>query len=136
MDQIITHQLNKGPAYGDLAAENLQAHFHTKFGIPLQRILLHPSNIPDPVARSAARGNYGDVILGIPASPFPEFIDAFVQEEIIRISTEWRLASSLLKDERAPPSLVPPPPHPRVQVHVLVQRNRPGVLTTVGRLPD
>ena len=116
VDQIISHQLHRGPAYGaflkmdkhrilleacptDLVAENLQAHFHTKFGIPLERILLHPSNIADPAARSAARGNYGDVILGIPASPFPEFIDAFVQGEITRISTEWRLASSRLKDE-------------------------------------
>jgi hypothetical protein len=37
--------------------------------------------------------------LGIPASPFPEFINAFVQEKITRISTEWRLASNRLKDE-------------------------------------
>ena len=78
VDQIITGLrilLKACPT--DHAAENLlQAHFHTKFGIPLERILLHPSNIADPVARSAARGNYGDVILGILASPFPEFIDA------------------------------------------------------------
>ena len=116
MDQIITLQLSKGPAYGaflkmdkhrillkvcstEREAETLQTHFHTKFNIPLERILLHPSNIADPAARTAARSKYGDVIIGIPASPFPEFINAFVQEEITRISIEWRLASSRLKDE-------------------------------------
>ena len=56
-------------------------------------------NIADPVSKVEGRLRYGDVILGIPASPFPEFIIAFVQEEITRISTEWRLASDRLKDE-------------------------------------
>ena len=42
---------------------------------------------------------YGDIILGIPASPFPEFISAFVHAEISQISSEWRVASDRLKDE-------------------------------------
>jgi hypothetical protein len=142
MDQIITLQLRKGPDYGaflkhrilleacstDHATETLQAHFYSKFGIPLEHnILLHPSNIADTAARTAKRANYGDIILSIQASPFPEFVDAFVREEITRILTEWRLASSRLKDV----------PHHlwyllRVQVHVLIQMNRPRVLSTAG----
>ena len=103
----------------DHDAETLQAHFHVKFGIPLERILLHPRNIADPVAPC----KYGDAVLGISASLFPEFIDAFVQEEITRISTEGR----------AP---MPPPSHPGLNIYVPVQRNRPGILPTVSRLPD
>ena len=56
-------------------------------------------NIADPVSKVEGRLLYGDIILGIPASPFPEFIIAFVQEEITRTSAEWRLASDWLKDE-------------------------------------
>ena len=76
-----------------------QAYFHEKFGIPTDRIRIHPADIADPADKAAARRLYGDVILGIPASPFPEFIEAFVQEEVSRISSEWRLATSRLKDE-------------------------------------
>jgi hypothetical protein len=114
--QIIEVQLSKGPAYGaflkmdkhrillevcstDEEAQALQSNFHLKFGIPTERILIHPDNIADPVSKAAARVHYGDVILGIPASPFPEFIAAFVQGEVVQIAAEWRLASSRLKGE-------------------------------------
>ena len=116
IEEIIDTQIRDGPAYGaylkmekhrillevcatDAAASALQSHFHSRYAIPHNRILLHPDNIADPVSKVEGRLRYGDVILGIPASPFPEFINAFVQEEITRISTEWRLASSRLKDE-------------------------------------
>ena len=116
MEEIIALQVSKGPAYGsflnmekhkillkictnDEAARALQVNFHTKFQIPVDYILVHPDNIAGPDLKAAARVTYGDIILGIPASPFPEFIVAFVREEIQRISTEWRLASSQLKDE-------------------------------------
>ena len=62
-------------------AHALQSNFHQKLGIPTERILIHPDNIADPVSKATARVTYGDVILGIPASPFPEFIAAFVQGE-------------------------------------------------------
>ena len=77
----------------------LQDHFHSKFHIPIDNILIHPDNIAAPESKALARVAYGDILLGIPASPFPEFIEAFVQEEVTRISTEWRLAASRLKDE-------------------------------------
>jgi len=116
VEEIIAHQLSQGPAYGALLkmekhrillescstvedALDLQSHFHRRFRIPLSRILIHPSNVADPAAHAEARLLYGDVILGIPASPFPEYIEAFVEGEILRLSAEWRLASSRLKDE-------------------------------------
>eukprot|EP01032_Pedospumella_encystans_P033334 gene33334-37666_t len=116
VEQIIELQLSEGPAYGahlkmdkhrilleicttDDEARTLQSKFNQKFGIPTARILLHPDNIADPTLKAAARITYGDVILGIPASPFPEFIEAFVQEEVRSIAAEWRLASFRLKDD-------------------------------------
>jgi hypothetical protein len=116
VQQIIELQLSEGPAYGahlkmdkhrilleicntDDDARALQSTFNLKFGIPMARILIHPDNITDPVLKAAARITYGDVILGIPASPFPEFIEAFVQVEVGRIAAEWRLASSRLKGD-------------------------------------
>ena len=137
VDQIFDLQLTKGPDYEaflkmdkhrilleacptDHDAETLQAHFHAKFGIPLERILLHP--VARTVARTAAQCKYGDVILGIPASPFPDFI---AHEEITRISTEWCLASLRLKDE----------PHHLWYLlrHILGSK---FTYPTVGRLPD
>ena len=53
-------------------AQALQSEFHLKFGIPIARILIHPDNIADPASKAAARITYGDVILSIPASPFPD----------------------------------------------------------------
>jgi hypothetical protein len=117
VEEIIDTQIRDGPAYGaflkmekhrillevcatDAAACALQSHFHSKYAIPRNRIIIHPDNIADPVSKVEGRLCYGDVILGIPASPFPEFIIAFVQEEITRISAEWRLASDRLKDEQ------------------------------------
>ena len=70
-----------------------------KYAFPRNRILIHPDNIADPASKVEGRLLCGDIILRIPASPFPEFISAFVQAEILRISTEWRLASDRLKDE-------------------------------------
>jgi hypothetical protein len=116
VDQIIALQLSAGPAYGaflkmekhrilleicpsEQDALDLREHFHSKFHIPIDRILVHPDNVSAPESKATARMAYGDIILGIPASPFPEFIEGFVQEECSRISTEWRLASSRLKDE-------------------------------------
>ena len=116
VEQIIELQLSEGPAYGaylkmdkhrilleicttDDEARALHSRFHLKFGIPTARILIHPDNIADPASKAAARITFGDVILGIPASPFPEFIEAFVQEEFRRISAEWRLASTRLKGD-------------------------------------
>jgi hypothetical protein len=116
MEKIIDIQIRDGPAYGsilnmdkhrillevctsDIAASNLQDHLHTKYKIPRNRIRIHPDNIVDPVSKAEGRLHYGDIILGIPASPFPEFVTAFVLEEISRISAEWRLASERLKDE-------------------------------------
>jgi hypothetical protein len=77
----------------------LQSKFHLKFGIPIARILIHPDNIADPASKAAARITYGDVILSIPASPFPEYIEAFVRGEVGRIAAEWRLASVRLTGE-------------------------------------
>ena len=111
VEHIIELQLSKGPEYGaflkmdkhrillevcptDTEAQTLQTNFHQKFGIPTERILIHPDNIADPSSKAAARVTYGDVILGIPASPFPEFIAAFVQGEVAKIAAEWRLASA------------------------------------------
>jgi hypothetical protein len=81
-------------------AQALQTNFHQKFGIPTERILIHPDNIADTESRAAARVTYGDVILCIPASPFPEFIAAFVQGEVVKIAAEWCLASSRLRVSR------------------------------------
>jgi hypothetical protein len=116
IEKIIDTQIRDGPAYGallkmekhrillevcttDEAAIALQSRFHLKFHIPLDRILIHPDNIADQASKAAGRLLYGDVVLGIPASPFPELIAAFVAGEVSRISTEWRLAADRLKDE-------------------------------------
>ena len=105
MEKIIDIQIRDGPAYGsilnmdkhrillevcasDIAASNLQDHLHTKYKIPRNRIRIHPDNIVDPVSEAEGRLHYGDIILGIPASLFPEFIIAYVLEEITRISAE------------------------------------------------
>jgi len=105
MEEIINIQIPDGPAYGsllnmdkhrillevcatDVEASNLQDHFHSKYRIPRNRIRIHPDNIVDPVSKAEDRLHYGDIILGIPASPFPEFIIAYVLEEITRISAE------------------------------------------------
>ena len=106
IEEIIDTQIKDGPAYRaflkmekhrillevcatDAAASALQSHFHTKYAIPRNRILIHPDNIADPVSKVEGPLLYGDVILEIPASPFPEFISAFVQAEILRISMVW-----------------------------------------------
>jgi hypothetical protein len=83
----------------DLQARSIQSYFHDTFRIPLGRIQIHPDNIADPVEKAEASLRYGDVVLGIPASPFPEFIDAFVSTAAEEISGEWRLASQRLKNE-------------------------------------
>ena len=75
------------PTDGD--AQALQSHFNQRFGIPTERILVHPDNIADPGSKAAARVTYGDVILGIPAQPFPGFIAAFVQGEVAKIAVDW-----------------------------------------------
>jgi hypothetical protein len=126
VDQIITLQLRKGPEYGaflkmdkhrilleacptDQAAETLQAHFHSKFGIPLERILLHPSNIADTTAQAAVRRHH------------PGYSGLSVSRIHRRFCTGRdnpdldRVAPRLLAAEgRTPPPLVPPPPYPRV----------------------
>ena len=93
VEQIIELQLRKELTYGaflkmdkdqillevcptDAEAQALHSNFHQKFGILTERILIHPDNFTDPVSKAAAQVTYGDVILGIPASPFPEFIAA------------------------------------------------------------
>ena len=76
-----------------------QCYFHDTFQIPRHRIHIHPDNISDPADKANAKLHYGDVILGIPASPFAEFIDAFVSNQVEEISAEWRLATQRLKDE-------------------------------------
>ena len=113
---IIAIQQDKGPDFGaklnmkkhrillescqdDERAVTLQRRFHDTFQIPLARIHIHPDNIPDPSEKATARLHYGDIILGIPASPFAEFIDAFVANAVDEISVEWRLASHRLKEE-------------------------------------
>ena len=116
IERIIDTQIRDGPAFGALlklekhrillevcaseeAAIALQSRFHRRFHIPLNRILVHPDNIADLASKAEGRLLYGDVILGIPASPFPEFITAFVEGEVTRVSSEWRLAAERLKDE-------------------------------------
>ena len=114
---IISAQLSDGPAYGAILkmekhkillercqsvedALALQNQFCLQFPtIPRDRIHIHPDNIMDEHEQILARSTYGDVILGISASPFPEFINAFVQEQITEIAAEWRLATSRLKGE-------------------------------------
>ena len=76
-----------------------QSYFHDTFQIPHNKIHIHPDNISDPADKANAKLHYGDVILGIPASPFAEFIDAFVSNQVEEISAEWRLASHRLRDE-------------------------------------
>ena len=61
-EEIVDTQIRDGPAYGaflkmekhrillevcatDAAACALQSHFHTKYAIPRNRILIHPDNI-------------------------------------------------------------------------------------------
>ena len=83
----------------DNRAVLLQRYFHDTFQIPLSRIHIHPDNISDPSEQASAKLHYGDIILGIPASPFAEFIDAFVANAVEEISAEWRLALHRLKDE-------------------------------------
>ena len=63
---------------------------------PLNRIHIHPDNISDPSEKATARLHYGDIILGIPASPFADFIDA--SNVVEEISAELRLASHRLKE--------------------------------------
>ena len=105
---IISIQQSKGPEYGaklkmekrrillevckdDYCAQLLQRHFHDMFKIPLNRIHIYPDNISDLSEKMTARLRYGDVIIGIPGSPFPEFIDAFVLNAVDdEISTELR----------------------------------------------
>jgi hypothetical protein len=104
---IIATQQDKGPDFGaklnmnkhrillescqdDDSTVNLQRYFHDTFKIPLARIHIH---------KATARLQYGDIILGIPASPFAEFIDAFVANAVEEISAEWRLVSHRLKEE-------------------------------------
>ena len=60
------------------------------FKIPLNRIHIYPDNNSDLSEKMTARLRNGDVIIGIPGSPFPEFIDAFVLNAVDEISTEWR----------------------------------------------
>jgi len=113
---IIAIQQSKGPDFGAKLNMNkhrillqsclddnrtvlLQSHFHDTFQIPRNRIYIHPDNISDPADKANAKLHYGDVILGIPASPFAEFIDAFISNQVEEISVEWRLASHRLKDE-------------------------------------
>ena len=102
---IITIQQNKGPNFGAQLNMNkhrillescldnnravlLQRYFHDSFQIPLNRIRIHPDNISDPSEKASAKLHYGDIILGIPASPFAEFIDAFVANAVEEISAE------------------------------------------------
>ena len=113
---IIAIQQDKGPDFGaklnmnkhrillescqdDDRAVNLQRYFHDTFRIPLARIHIHPDNISDSSEKATARLHYGDIILGILASPFAEFIDTFVANAVEEISAEWRLASHRLKEE-------------------------------------
>ena len=113
---IIVIQQSKGPDFGTKLNMNkhrsllescldatrevlLQRHFYDKFQISLNRIHIHPDNISDPSEKASATLHYGDIILGIPASPFAEFIDAFVVNEVEEISAELRMASHRLKDE-------------------------------------
>jgi hypothetical protein len=83
----------------DNRAVLLQRHFHETFKIPLNRIHIQLDNISDLSEKASAKLHYGDSILGIPASPFGEFIDAFIVKQVEEISAEWRLASHRLKDE-------------------------------------
>jgi hypothetical protein len=111
---IIATQQSKGPDFGaklnmnkhrilmqlyDNRAVLLQSHFHDTFQIPRNKFYIHPDNISDPADKANAKLQYGDVIIGIPASPFAEFIDVFVSNQVEEISAEWRLASHRLKDE-------------------------------------
>ena len=103
---IIAIQQDKGPDYfgaklnmnkhrillesckNDDRAVHLQRYFHDTFKIPLARIHIHPDNISAPSEKATTRLHYGDIILGIPASPFAEFIDAFVANAVEEISAE------------------------------------------------
>ncbi len=64
------HRIFLESCQDDDRAVNLQRYFHDTFKIPLARIHIHPDNISDPSERATARLHYGDIILGIPASPF------------------------------------------------------------------
>ena len=119
IERIIDTQIRDGQAFGALlkmekhwilleevcategAALALQSRFHSRFHILLDRILIHPDNIADQASKAEGQLLYGDVVLGIPASPFSEFITVFVEGEVSRISSEWRLAA-----ERLPSPLV------------------------------
>ena len=79
------HRILLESCQADNRAVLLQEHFHDSFQIPLNRIHIHPDNISDPFVKATARLHYGDNILGIPASPFAEFIDAFVASVVEEI---------------------------------------------------
>ena len=93
------HRILLESCLDDNRAVLLQRNFHETFKIPLNRIHIYPDNISDPSEKVSAKLHYEDIILGIPASPFGEFIDAFVVKQVEKISAEWRLASHRLKDE-------------------------------------
>jgi hypothetical protein len=93
------HRILLQSCLDDNRALLLQSYFHDTFQIPRHRIQILPDNISDPAVKANAKLHYGDIILGILASHFAEFIDAFVSNQVEEISAEWRLASHRLKDE-------------------------------------
>ena len=90
------HRILLQSCLDDNRAVLLQSYF---LQIPRHRIHIHPDNISDPAEKAYAKLHYGDIILGILASHFAEFINAFVSNQVEEISAEWRLASHRLKDE-------------------------------------
>ena len=77
------HRILLESCLDDNRAVLLQRYFHDSFQILLNRIHIHPDNISDPFKKASAKLHYGDIILGIPpASPFAEFIDAFVANAV------------------------------------------------------
>ena len=113
----------------------LQRYFHDTFQIPLNRIHIHPDNISDPIEKASTKRHYGDIILGIPASPFAEFIDAFIGNQVKEISA-GRMAPGLTTLEgRTSPLVVPfEEAHLGVEIYLLIPWHPSRVCPATSRL--
>lgn len=113
---IINHQIEAGADYGsrlqmkkhkillgrcptEEAAIEQQRILHEKFDIPVAKIFIHPDNISDLSASVAAKSLYGDVVLGIPISPFPEFVHHQVAILTDELEAEVKTLAERLADE-------------------------------------
>ena len=100
---IIKLQISDGQKYGaklkmskqkiflgrcpTLVEAQAQKDAFVALSIPADRIHIHPDNLPDD-QQEEARTLFGEVLIGIPVSPFPEFINAQLDIIIREIEDE------------------------------------------------